>query len=267
MKETFAKIDLPTKGVPYPGVDAIELKPLNVLQIKRMFSLGVEGVGDKIYDILNGSIKGIKIQELTVGDFWFVMHWIRFNTFSAHPIRIPWTCPHCETENNTVLDNSLIEINDLEEDYKPGKMKIKMIDHPDPLHFRLQVIGDETAAADQLTDYIRQKKRLKSTAKVTLTEGDLWNAVLAMIIEPNGGTFEERYELVSTLSPDDLFRIQSIADVYTHGVGDVIKLTCANPDCGQESEVRYSLNIRNFFPRTGDRDSVETTRSAISSDD
>ena len=55
--------------------------------------------------MIGGTIQGENVDNLYEPDFLFMMMWHRVNSFINFPMKLPWRCPECETDNNDQLDS------------------------------------------------------------------------------------------------------------------------------------------------------------------
>ena len=44
----------------------------------------------KLFEVIDQRIT-LDVGDLTLQDFWFIMHWQRINSYSSFPSRVPWT--------------------------------------------------------------------------------------------------------------------------------------------------------------------------------
>ncbi len=54
--------------------------------------------------LIGNTVKGESVDNLYEQDFLFLMMWHRVNSFINFPMRLPWKCPECETDNNDQLN-------------------------------------------------------------------------------------------------------------------------------------------------------------------
>ena len=196
---------------------------------------------DTLFNVVNKRVN-INVNELTIQDFWFILYWQRINSYSSFPVKLPWTCNHCQHKNLNELSGSSLIIEDLNPDYYHGIE----VDFPDSgvLKVRLKLIGDER----ELKKYMRKEKIEDPT-------GEIYETLLtACMLEGNGGSLKERYELVKNMSADDQFTLKGIEDYFDYGVKDYSEFTCEN--CKEVVKVGYELDLTSFFPSVQDKPDV-----------
>ena len=110
------------------------------------------------------------------------------------------------------------------------------------LEVRMKLVGDELDA----NTYLRKKK-------IDNPNPELYEQLLiACSLEGNGGSLEERLELVKGLSAEDYYLIKSLdSEIFDYGVQDYADLTCMG--CKEVSKVRYSFDLTTFFPSVSDK--------------
>lgn len=196
---------------------------------------------DKLFDIIDKRLN-INVRELTIQDFWYTLYWQRINSYSSFPVKLPWTCNYCEHKNLDEMSGSSLIIEDLNPEYFHGIE----IDFPDSgiLKIRLKLIGDEI----ELRKYMKKEKIEDPTGEVYET------LLTACMLEYNGGTLKERYDLVKNMSADDQFTLKSVEEYFDYGVKDYSEFTCEN--CKEVVKVGYELDLTSFFPSVQDKSSI-----------
>lgn len=196
---------------------------------------------ESLFNIINKRLN-LDVNVLTLQDFWFILYWQRINSYSSFPVKLPWTCNHCEHKNLDEMSGSSLIIEDLSRDYYHGIE----VNFPDSgvLKLRLKLIGDEI----KLKKYMRKEK-------IEDTTGEIYETLLtASILEYNGGTLKERYELVKNMSADDQFTLKGVEDYFDYGVKDYSEFTCE--ECKEVVKVGYELDLTSFFPTIQDKSDV-----------
>ncbi|NNK83721.1 MAG: hypothetical protein HKO92_11410 [Flavobacteriaceae bacterium] len=199
----------------------------------------------KLFEVIGRRIN-IPVKLLTLQDFWFIMYWQRINSYSHFPVKLPWTCPHCKTKNTDELTGSCLEINDLDDDYYHGIE----LDFPDigPLKLRLKLVGDEIEAKR----YIRENK-------INDIDGEIFEELLtACMLEPNGGSLSDRYNLVRQMSSNDQFLLKAFEAEFDYGVQSYSEFTCENEKCREVAKVSFTFDLANFFPSVQDKSNVRS---------
>ena len=231
-------VELPG-GFLYP--EECRIQPFTYGDASALSLLGRTNDPETLFKIIDKRVN-LDVNSLTIQDFWYILYWQRINSYSTFPVKLPWTCNHCEHKNlNEVTGSSLI-INDLDNKYYHGIE----VDFPDSgvLKVRLKLIGDE----------IKLKKYMR-TEKIEDPTGEIYETLLtACMLEHNGGTLKERYNTVKGMSADDQFTLKGVEDYFEYGVKDYSEFTCEN--CKEVVKVGYELDLTSFFPSVQDKSSV-----------
>lgn len=255
MQEESLGIKLPSRYIPY-AVKEIKVKPLTNADIKVLISAEQEGVTTTVIDVFRRRVEGVTLEELTVGDFWYIMYWVRYNTFIDQPMPVPWVCPEhaCSTKNTSSLTEADLTTIELPEDFAEPFV-LPLSGERGELRIRLPRFGDD-AAADE---YLVKKAKLQDASKGIKREnyyidaGDKVFAMTALTLEhtlnPVTGqpmTLDERFKFVmDELTPNDIYNLGKRMKAFDHGVQNVATFKCEG--CGKEQKVRFRLSMQAFF--------------------
>lgn len=259
MKEQFSIVELPSHLLPYDNISEVRVRPFSVLEIKGMANAAnTINQEQRMIEVLSNCVEGIDIRNLTMGDFFYVMHWIRYNSFTNFVPYINLKCSSdsCDFEDKVDLTMDMLKVIDLPDDYYRG-LEVKL-PSAGIVKIRLQTVGDETNARKLLEEHFKLNKSKK------IDNGDIFNAILALMIEPNGGSFSERFSLINDpekFTPEDLFVLRGVQDYFKHGIDDTVEIRC--PKCGEVQKIGYKPKLSSFFPTNLYRDYREAIRSAI----
>ena len=110
MDTKFVSISLPSNFVFYP-FKTLSIKPIGLNQ-QRKLSRGLStGSMKTVVETINTCIDQ-DIYQLTIGDFWFLMFWLRINSFKKSTWKISFTCDsprHLDAISNKECDASTLE--------------------------------------------------------------------------------------------------------------------------------------------------------------
>jgi hypothetical protein len=201
----------------------------------------------RLYEIMNQRCS-LDLAHVTLGDFWYMMHWQRVQSYPENKLMIPWTCPHCKTKNRSAFDLSKVELRELEEEYEHDQLITLPSGYETTI--RLPVMSDE----------LRAKLLLKSKGFSSPTDEQLEMMMTALtfctIGEESDDLILKKYDELKGLTADDFFLIQDFYSLYDYGIADTVKFTCSNDDCRKESKVRFSFSLVDFFPDHSNKESV-----------
>ena len=231
-------INLPSGGRLYGGRSSVEASFFTTLDVKRLYDI-TKGTKTDSIEKLIGSKIDLNIEELTISDFWYVLYWVRINSFEKHPLKVEWTCKKlkkgdtCSTVNDSLIEGSNLVVEELDKEYK------------EPVTLKLPVHGDIKVKLRRVSDTIVADKLVDTKFNGKASEGDQWFIKLASSID-NGQSLYENYLLVSKLDPDDLMYLDSFESTYSYGVRTVVKVACK--DCQEVSLIPFQIALEHFFP-------------------
>lgn len=239
--ENATKVVLPG-GAFYP--QDIYVKPFNVLQVKTLSKIALTNDPIQLINLV-GECINYDVKELYQDDFWYLLHWLRINSFMDFPHIIPWQCPACEYKNNTPLTPETLTYDEIKEDYVDGEMRMKFDNFPEGLYIRPQKVKDDITSRNFM------KKKL-------IKESDMARAAIIMdlllLTNPkNNMNLEELYKLYNEgkFTNDDFNAIAMFKKEYAWGVTDVARMKCDK--CHEEVDVEYSFSLASFLPSNNDR--------------
>jgi hypothetical protein len=141
------------------------------------------------------------------------------------------------------LSGSKLNIQDLDDDYTAeSSTSGVMIDFPSAgnLLIRVKLAGDEL----EVENYIRKNK-------IEITPEKYEEYLIACMFAPNGGTLQERYELVhNKMTADDHMIIKGFEELFDFGVKNYSEFTCM--ECKEVSKVSFNFDLTTFFPSVSD---------------
>lgn len=255
MQEESIGVKLPSRYAPY-SVKSIKVKPLTNADIKVLINAEQDSTSNAVVDVFRRRIEGISLEELTVGDFWYVMYWIRYNTFIDQPMPVPWVCPEhaCSTKNISSLTEGDLTTIELPESFVEPFVVVLPQERGELL-VRLPRFGDDAAADEYLLKKKKESDALKRIDRESyhIDAGDKVFVMTALTLEhtinPTTGQImplDERVKFVMEyLTPNDLYILGQEVKKYNHGVQNVATFKCAG--CGKEQKVRFRLSMQAFF--------------------
>lgn len=236
-----SKIELP--GGAFYGQD-IYARPLTVLQIKSLNSVVSTNNTGQLINIVGDCIN-YDVKELYQDDFWYLLHWLRINSYLDFPHIIPWECPDCGTTNRSPLKGDNLTYTEIPEDYKDGQMKIVLNEFPDGLYIRPQKVKD-----DIICQSFMKRRMMKSD---DVARASIIMDLLTLTDPKNDLNLEQLYNMFTNnkFTTDDFAAIQVFKQEYTWGVTDIAKFKCDK--CLEEVDVEYSFSLLSFLPKNNDR--------------
>jgi hypothetical protein len=198
-----------------------------------------------VRSLIGGTIQGEQVENLYEPDFLFMMMWHRVNSFINFPMKLPWTCPECETENSDDLDLSRIVSDELSEDYDAGG---NTLEFPCgiPLTLRLPKMGDEA----------RARRVISQLGIQPITEDTLRNAETVQLMEyDNNFNYHEKWDIVTKVfKVEDVFLIDAFKREFNYGPQTRQSANCKG--CGGQQNVGFRFSLSELFPTNYDSGSV-----------
>lgn len=236
-------IDLPSKGQLYDGKSTLEISFLTTKDIKRLYDIQKGTRTDTIEKLIGSKILDFDVNKLTMSDFWYVVYWIRINSFDKYPLEVNWVCKNyvskdgdrvpCDTSQSSVISGSSLQIQEIDKDYK--EPAILNLEGRDPINLKLVKIGD----------YVLAEKLKEAQFKGKMSESDSWFLDKALLID-NGESLYSNFLMISKFTPEEIFLLDSFEKEYNYGISNTVKVVCKS--CQEVSFIPFQLTISEFFP-------------------
>jgi len=226
METMYHKLDLPSKLIPYEGVEAVEIRMLKGKDEKLIGEFTMSNFESKFALLLKGVIKGIEPEKLTIGDRFFILVWLGINCYTnIYPV--DGVCEVCL--RNISVD---VDLKELEKVYLPEKFQepyeLELI-NGEKVKLRLYRVADQI----QYLNYVEKKQQDNLLYKLAQTMLDERNMV-------------DRIGYLEELSTQDLALIRAFHDTYFHGVKMEAGYTC--PKCGGAGLMPIPFRLDIIFP-------------------
>ena len=236
-----AKLDLPSRFLPYEFSE-LHVRRLTVGEVKRIREMVESGSsGYTLADTLTPAMS-VHPGELTMGDFWYVLAWLRLNTFTNTPMTLQWVCSSCGSKQESNINLPELEIQELRRDYiEPATVRCP---NGEEVNVRLYRVKDEQSVKHYLKTMLgREEWKL----------AEEWIPDLAVTIE-NGWTLHKKVEWLSNKSvwdPDSLRYLEKFESYCSHGLPNFVKGICK--ECEYVNErIRFSFRFENVLPYNTD---------------
>ena len=223
------RVDLPGK-VAYGGTPCY-LTPLTFYDVKRVTN-AMKTVDQELLAEVAKDRCSIPPEQLLYQDFVFVLYWLRLQSFPHYRVEYTWTCSKCGEK--TVSPAEATNYDELREEYRPDGVPLRMHSSGEEVRFRLSTLEDTLILGRNIE------------GKMDPAENEMIR--IALMMEPDGGTLEERMEKVRTFSSDDAFLISHFERDFAFGVSRTQEVTCSNTKCAIEQVIRNDFSISRFLP-------------------
>lgn len=228
MSDSYLPITLPSRCIPYEGVDPDSIKIRSYTGEDEVFlsEINILNQTSKFLSVLERVIQGVDPIVLTAGDKLYIMIWEYINSYSE-TIYEKDVCTSCMQEVSFVVDLREMDVIKLPEDLVvPVQVSI---DDGDPILLRLLNIEDEL----KIQEYSAKH-----------ADGHLYK-LARLIVDPNKDLLE-RKAFLSSAPAKVLAKIRGrLAELY-HGPSLSAKVTC--PSCGREDLIEVPFRFEFLFP-------------------
>jgi len=227
-----ARLDLPSHFAPY-DFDEVQMRSMSVGVVKQVRAYANGGTNKHLAEIVRPCYS-IDPAQLTLGDFWYTLAWLRLNTFSNVPLVVEWECPVCGHKNTESLDLQGIPIDELPDDFQ------------EPIYITTSRGVEFPVRLYRVRDEIATEKYLERKYKGEYTAADEQLVDLAAVWVHDGTLADKHAALESgdVLSPQDIEEVRAALATLRHGPRATMTSTCKERDCGYTADaipVRFQL--------------------------
>ena len=108
---------LPSKGKYYQG--DIQLKKLSTIDIKNLSTLTPDTIDGIINGIVSRCVLGINVNDILVGDKYWLIFYLRNLTYNDYPYSVKYKCESCGKSGlkKTTMKDSIV--NYIKDDFSP----------------------------------------------------------------------------------------------------------------------------------------------------
>jgi hypothetical protein len=227
MTETmFYELKLPSRLIPYEGVDKVEIRLLKGEDEKFIGELTTLNFEKKFKQLLARIIKGIDPGKLTIGDRLYIIAWIAINCYTPmYPIEL--MCETCLRKIKVDIDLGQLEKIELPEGYTEPHA-VTLLDGS-TINLRQLTINDNIA----YFDYAEKRQ-----------QDDLHYKLAMSIVSEDD--LVKRAEMIKNMGTRDIALIRAFHDKYYHGPKMEAGYTC--PKCGGAGVTPVPFRLDILFP-------------------
>jgi len=257
----FTQIQLPSKFIFYQ-FKTISIRRLRLPELKKLHRATVISDFKTLAEAVGQTIDR-PVFDLTLGDFWFILYWLRLNSYSRAPYIVNYQCSNPEhinlTQDDVVLkDNSFTKLKEAPT-LDPKTLSNSVIINQNSLE---EITLDEPTIEPFLLDFHKRTnlylfpmivgdhaivRKLIQDDKLD-PDLDYMYKYATSISPKHHGSLAERAALLeaSDISPDDLYDIEVFQAMVNHGVNEKFVVTCK--ECKAVKTVTQSIDALAFFP-------------------
>lgn len=229
---------LPSKNKFYSNVLA---RPLNVKEVKLLASMNEDNYDYVINDILRKTIKGIKVEDITRGDKYFIIFWLRANTYKNSGYELDFVCRSEKCGEKKSSYNFGLELLDVEY-IKDNFDELKEIEFPvskDKFSVLCKRISDE----NKVNEFLRMTE--KNITKYDEEILDIASNIKK--INDEELSLMKKYDYVEKMHPEDFSFLISYIDSVSFGVKNRVNAICN--DCKEVTPIGVSFRPEFFIPK------------------
>lgn len=285
--EHMIRLDgLPSMGFPYggPEFNYVNIRPLRWGQLELLARAAEQDAVEPVIQAVGQCISQ-PVNQLTIPDFYYLLYWLRINSYPASPLYMPWKCDEpiaddseegfhlCNHENLSPLTKADVQIVDLEELGFTGQLP-EGLDWPRvsllPQLFRIsrlqqyeseveeakEFLQEMTSNADSPKDIAQARRDLQQASiKLKALKESLKDPSFPKNINPGlvevlswtgTGTLAERNEYMLAQPDLSLFEAaRQAADKWVYGVKEGVQVKCK--ECGASRLFTIAVDVPTFL--------------------
>lgn len=240
---------LPSQGLPYKGrMDKLFIRPFRLSEMRLLSkAVQLQELGPLIRAV--DSVISHDVYDLTIGDFYYILLWLRMYSMPESPYVIQWHCNqpyfvHKETKQALVYsDKNWPSVEDLQKDYD-----VSTCDSDNTSVVNQSTVDivclEEDFQLDPRLDYPRVRILEDLNAALLDSESSMLAPAIQWMI---GDTWAEKVAAAEADTSLDLFATaMKVNRTVVHGVNETIVFSCYK--CRVEHSEVLKLNALTFFP-------------------
>lgn len=236
---------LPSDYHPYPNLQKKQLyiRPFTIQELK-LLSKSIKTNNVKHVARAIDLCIDFDVNELTIGDFYYILMWERLNSFPKSPVTVQWKC-EAEVwklkEGTNWLDFGIVPDSSEVHLYEKDNCNTENVEALHKVNMQVYELPDEVQMPEgfdypRVRDLENIKKSLEDPELALLTKGLQWIK----------GTWEEKIAALDSEEGMEIFDTGSaLADTIIHGVAEHATLTCRA--CKRKVLYPIELNAASFF--------------------
>lgn len=223
--------DLPSNYKLYPDGTKIIGRPLKVIEVKKLGSLTIDNYQYVINEVIRSSIKGINIDELNLNDKFYIILWLRSNTYREPGYAQKFICDACNKESTYEFDLNKLEVQYLSDSFNP----IYKLSNGDNIIWDFLRIKDEEAIK-------LYKDKNKDVDDDILQLSFMIKSINDKTVKPS---FVYDY-LTEKLDAGSYIQLEKHIKKFNFGIKNSINCVCSH--CKEERPIGISFRTDFFIP-------------------
>lgn len=237
--------DLPSNSFFYSFTEKLRIRQLQLADVEKLIVAATQDSEFLVADTVGKCISW-PVKDLTLGDYYFLLYWLRLNSYPKSPLVITWHCPACMARSKAARDLDYAHVFD-EKEMIPFK-RVSRVDNNGPTIIPIleQDVIDmpSEVSVPRVHHWIDYNDWLKKTNP---DEGRALSAKYALYLQ--GDTFEQRLNKLITSKSLDLYELaRAAAYKYgEHGPSENAMVKCSIEECGATYEVPLVVRSTRFL--------------------
>lgn len=234
----FQVTGFPSKMRLYPEGTVIEARPLKVLDVKLLSSMNEKNFDKVINEVLTRTVRGIDINKILVADKYYLIFWLRANTYKDSSYTMKFHCSKCESESEYNFTLDCLDINYLSDSVDFSR-ELTLPLCKSKVMFKLPNLGDE-----------EKLEQFKNSFSKSMRDMDPEVLAVANVLTKVDGeelSLYQKYEFLVNLFPGDYAYVESYIESFDIGIAHEMEVKCNK--CGGTSPMGISFHKEFFIPR------------------
>jgi hypothetical protein len=236
---------LPSQYLLYDWPEKLRIRSLRLEDVETLIAAANQDSEFLVADTVGRCIN-MPVGDLTIGDYYFILYWLRLNSYTKNPTLINWSCPTCMERERVLRDLPYGYTWTLVERQEFKRVSQLVGNKP-------KILPLQAADLVDLPDVVslpRVRHRIEMLDWITATKPSperLQTAEYAMYLK--GESFTDRLNFL--LSTDDLSLYETAMAarirLSEHGPSEIANVKCSIQECGAEYEVPLVIQPTRFL--------------------
>jgi hypothetical protein len=243
-------LDLPSRYAFYDFKD-LYVTPFKGKHLAKLSRAREEGSIMQVVESVNTVLSNTNgdqhlAYKLTLADFYFVLYWLRLNSFTKSVFIHTTTCPNEDHIQQVTEGKLLPDTLKMSEIIHKSTLKTNMLDTiPDPAAFPLEYPGVYLTSVTML-DVVTMTEDPRMANDPEFRYASQIAVYLRLVDNPNAD-LDTRLAIVDDMSPDDIDTVKAYEKaINAYGIEESIQVTCKA--CGHSHRSTINIDAHSFFP-------------------
>lgn len=236
---------LPSNYLVYDWPTKLRIRTLRLEDVESLISAAHQDDEFLVADTIGRCIDQ-PVGDLTIGDYYYLLYWLKLNSFTKSPMLIKWGCPACEEREKIRRDLpkdyqwTLVEQQSFKRTSQivGNKPQIIPLNAADLIDLPAEIALPRVKHRIQFLDWVAATKPTPERRRT---------AEYAMYLK--GENFRDRLDYL--LSTDDLSLYETAMAasfrLAEHGPSELANVKCSIQECGAEYEVPLVIQPTRFL--------------------